>query len=290
MGNMATPKDDAADVIELNVPGAETPVTTKKTPVRKAPATRRTAKPAPAVTVPGSGPKVTARGFTIPKNLRTPKLYLNRELTWLSFNRRVLNEARDPRTPLLERVKFLAIGAMTLDEFIMKRMGGLKQQVGAGVHRPTVDGRTPQQQIDECLAEIDEIEKVKRDTYLTLVRELAKHDIKILAYKKLTPAQKEEARAYYLTNIFPLVTPLAMDPAHPFPHLSNLSLNLLASLQQGDENESVMARVKVPVGSGVSRFLKIGDKNHFVPLEEVMANNLDLLFPDRKIHSCELFR
>lgn len=290
MGNTATPRDDTAEIIELDPAGAATPTAAKKAPAKRAAPRRPVRETVKTVRVPGSGPRVTASGFSVPKNLRTPKLYLNRELTWLSFNRRVLNEARDPRTPLLERVKFLAIGAMTLDEFIMKRIGGLKQQVGAGVHRPTVDGRTPQQQVDECLAEIDEIEKVKRDTYLTLVRELAKHDIKIVAYKKLTPAEKEYIRAYYLTNIFPLVTPLAMDPAHPFPHLSNLSLNLLASLQQGDENESIMARVKVPVGSGVPRFLRIGDDNHFVPLEEVMANNLDLLFPDRNIHSCELFR
>jgi polyphosphate kinase len=290
MGITATPKDEAAETIELDTDGAAAPAAAKKAPARRA-APRRTAqKPASQVQVPGSGPKLTARGFTVPKNLRTPKLFLNRELTWLSFNRRVLNEARDPRTPLLERVKFLAIADMTLDEFIMKRIGGLKQQVGAGVHRPTVDGRTPHQQVDECLAEVAEIEIVKRDTYMMLLRELSRHGIKIVAHNKLTRAEKDGLREFYLTNIFPLVTPLAMDPAHPFPHLSNLSLNLLASLHQGDENESVMARVKVPVGSGVPRFLKIGDDNRFVALEEVMANNLDLLFPDRKIHSCEIFR
>ncbi|MCG8508045.1 MAG: polyphosphate kinase 1, partial [Rhodospirillales bacterium] len=126
--------------------------------------------------------------------------------------------------------------------------------------------------------------------YLDVVKSLEAKGIVIVDYEQLSEQQQQEVRLLYQANILPLVTPLAMDPAHPFPHLSNLSLNLLASLNQGDENESVMARVKVPVGSGVSRFLKIGDKNHFVPLEEVMANNLDLLFPDRKIDSCELFR
>ena len=245
---------------------------------------------APKVRVPGCSMKRSSSPFTVPKNLRTPKLFLNRELTWLTFNRRVLNEACDPRTPLLERVKFLAICDMTLDEFIMKRVGGLKQQVGAGVHRQTVDGRTPQQQIDECLAEVAEIEKIKRDAYREILAELARHRIHVLSYGDLTAAEKRGIRDYYLKNIFPLVTPLAMDPAHPFPHLSNLSLNLLAALHQQDEQDSIMARVKVPVGSGVPRFLRIGDKNRFVPLEEVMANNLDLLFPDRTIDSCELFR
>ena len=223
-------------------------------------------------------------------DLRSPELYLNRELTWLSFNRRVLNEAKDPRTPLLERVKFLAIADMTMDEFIMKRIGGLKQQVGAGVHKLTVDGRTPQQQIDECLAVVAEINAEKRAVYRTLVDELAKHDIRILAYDSLAPEDRESLRAYYLNNIFPLVTPLAMDPAHPFPHLSNLSLNILVTLHQKSDNETILARVKVPVGNDVPRFLKIGDNNHFVPLEEVMAGNLDLLFPDRSIETCEMFR
>ncbi len=243
----------------------------------------------PAI-VPGTGFDLASSDFTVPRNLRSPKLFLNRELTWLTFNRRVLHEARDPRTPLLERVKFLAIADMTTDEFIMKRIGGLKQQVGAGVHRRTMDGRTPHQQIDECLAEIARIEVEKRDIYLELVNDLWRHGIRILGYNKLTRTERRQVREYYLKNIFPLVTPLAMDPAHPFPHLSNLSLNLLAKLHQDAENESIMARVKVPVGSGVPRFLRLGEDTRFVALEEVMAHNLDLLFPDRKIESCEIFR
>jgi len=242
------------------------------------------------VVVPGTGVDLGSPDFAIPRNLRSPKLFLNRELTWLTFNRRVLHEARDLRNPLLERVKFLAIADMTADEFIMKRIGGLKQQVGAGVHRRTMDGRSPHQQIKECLAEIALIEMEKRDIYLELVNDLSRHGIRILSYDKLTRAERRQVRDYYLKNIFPLVTPLAMDPAHPFPHLSNLSLNLLANLHQDRENESIMARVKVPVGSGVPRFLRLGDDTRFVPLEEVMANNLDLLFPDRKIASCEIFR
>lgn len=274
---------DTAEVLVVDGSAAEPP---PAAPHEAPPPSRD----APVVVVPGIESDFAAPDFVVPRNLHSPKLYLNRELTWLTFNRRVLHEARDPRTPLLERVKFLAIADMTADEFIMKRIGGLKQQVGAGVHRRTMDGRSPHQQIEECLAEIACIEAEKRDIFLDLVGELWRHGIRILSYDKLTRAERRQVRESYLKNIFPLVTPLAMDPAHPFPHLSNLSLNLLTGLHQDKENESIMARVKVPVGSGVSRFLRLGDDTRFVPLEEVMANNLDLLFPDRKVETCEIFR
>ena len=216
--------------------------------------------------------------------------YLNRELTWLEFNYRILREAEDQTTPLLERVKFLAIVSSNLDEFFMKRIGGLKQQVGAGIHDLTVDGRTPRQQIEDCLAVIHEMHKTKRAIYLKLVDELAANGIVIAAYDDLSDQDRATLRADYMENIFPLVTPLAMDPAHPFPHISNLSLNLLVTLNYPSEPEIVMARVKVPVGSGVPRLLRVAEGDCFVPLEDVMAHNLDLLFPGMEVASCELFR
>jgi len=215
-----------ADVIVLDNPAAQ-PATAAADESRPLP--HREAEP---VVVPGTGIDISSPSFRVPRNLGSPKLFLNRELTWLTFNRRVLHEAKDPRTPLLERVKFLAIADMTVDEFVMKRIGGLKQQVGAGLHRHTMDGRSPHQQIDECLREIAAIDVEKREIYCELVAELWRHGIRILDYAKLTRNEKRDLRDYYLTNIFPLVTPLAMDPAHPFPHLSNLSLNLLAKLGQ----------------------------------------------------------
>ncbi|MEO5337826.1 MAG: polyphosphate kinase 1 [Magnetospirillum sp. WYHS-4] len=219
-----------------------------------------------------------------------PEYYLNRELTWLAFNRRVLNEGRDKRTPLLERVKFLAIVASNLDEFTMKRIGGLKQQAGANIHKLTIDGRTPQRQISESFQVMRSIHEDMAETYRELKHVLAKHDIRILDYNDLAAPQKQQLRDYYYVNIFPLVTPQAMDPAHPFPFVSNLSLNLLVSLQHPGDSEQVLARVKVPVGAGIRRFLRVGDRNHFVPLEQVMANNLDLLFPGMEVQSWELFR
>ena len=223
-------------------------------------------------------------------DLKSPEWYLNRELTWLSFTGRVLHEAQDRRTPLLERVKFLAIVGANLDEFFMKRIGGLKQQVGAGVHTRTADGRTPQQQIEECGEVVRVFEREMRTVYRELVDELRKNKVCIVRYQDLSERERQAVREQYHDNIFPFVTPLAIDPAHPFPVLSNLSLNLLITLNHPDSNEEVLARVKVPVGAGVPRFLQVGKKRSFVTLEDVIANNLDLLFPDVEVMSCESFR
>ena len=142
-----------------------------------------------------------------PIDLKSHELYLNRELTWLNFNRRVLHEAQDDRNPLLERLKFLAIVSGNLDEFFMKRIGGLKQQVGAGVHDLTVDGRTPEQQIGACLAFTEHLTRDLRSTYLDLLGALAPHDIAILTWDKLSAKERLALREHYLANIFPLVTP-----------------------------------------------------------------------------------
>ncbi|MDJ0951131.1 MAG: polyphosphate kinase 1 [Alphaproteobacteria bacterium] len=223
-------------------------------------------------------------------DLRSPDLYLNRELTWLNFNSRVLAEAQDERVPLLERVKFLSIANSNLDEFFMKRIGGLKQQIAVGVHQLTVDGRTPIQQTVDCVAAVRELQIQMREVYRQQLAHLKAEGIVISTYDQLTAEQRKDVREQYIANIFPLITPLAMDPAHPFPFISNLSLNLLVTLRYRDESEPVMNRIKVPLGSGVPRFLKVGADTIFVPLEDVMARNLDLLFPDMEIESCELFR
>ena len=223
-------------------------------------------------------------------DLNAPDLYLNRELTWLEFNRRVLSEAQERTTPLLERLKFLAITASNLDEFFMKRIGGLKQQVLAGLQELTVDGRTPQQQITECHAGIREFEQTQRQVLDELLDSLARQDIRVCACDDLAAGDRLALREHYLKNVFPLVTPQAMDPAHPFPFVSNLSLNLLVTLHYPEDSEPLLARVKVPVGAGIPRFLRVGISHHFVPLEDVMAHNLDLLFPGMEVETCELFR
>jgi polyphosphate kinase len=223
-------------------------------------------------------------------DLTGPEYFLNRELTWLNFNFRVLHEAEDERTPLLERVKFLAIVGSNIDEFIMKRIGGLKQQVGAGVQESTADGRTPEEQIDACYSLIRKLEACQRKTLRSVLKELKEHDLVVTTYESVGKKGQQFLRDHYLENIFPLVTPQATDPAHPFPFISNLSLNLLVGLRHPKEAGQLLARVKVPVGAGVSRFIKLPDKNTYVTLESVMAGNLDLLFPGMEIDSCEEFR
>ncbi|MCP4187341.1 MAG: polyphosphate kinase 1 [Gammaproteobacteria bacterium] len=223
------------------------------------------------------------------ENLDDPELFLNRELTWLEFNRRVLHEAQDNQTPLLERFKFIGIVSSNLDEFFMKRIGGLKQQVGAGIMDLTVDGRSPVQQIEESYQLVRKIEAQRELLVPKLVELLAKEDIHLTTYDTLNDDDKEVVRNFYIENIYPLVTPQAVDSAHPFPFISNLSLNLLVTLRHSEEDEPLRARVKVPTGLGIPRFIQVGEGNTFVALENVMSNNLDLLFPKMQIDACELF-
>ncbi len=223
-------------------------------------------------------------------DLESPLCYLNREMTWLNFNYRVLHEARDPRTPLLERVKFLSIVGSNLDEFFMKRVGGLKQQLGAGLSLRTVDGRTPRDQIAACYTIVRQLEQLQHETCLEVQQLLRAEGILRATYADLTQEEKNELRTQYLENIYPLVTPQGTDPAHPFPFISNLSLNLLVRIRHEGDVTPFLARVKVPVGTGIPRFLWVRDGRAAVPLELVMTENLDLLFPDMVVESCDVFR
>jgi polyphosphate kinase len=223
-------------------------------------------------------------------DLDAPELYLNRELTWLRFNRRVLSEAEDVRNPLLERVKFLSIVGSNLDEFFMKRIGGLKQQVGAGVQERTIDGRTPRQQIAESLEAVAEIESCAHHVLNELRKQLDERGIVLTRVAELDEDDREALRRDFIANVYPLLTPQAMDPAHPFPFVSNLSLNLLATVRHPRDESASMARVKVPVGLGIPRFIRVGDVPVFVTLEDVLANNLDQVFPGMEIEACEFFR
>ncbi len=231
-------------------------------------------------------PEKKARQF----DLTSPEWYLNRELTWLEFNRRVLHEGQDDRTPLLERIMFLSIVGSNLDEFFMKRIGGLKQQVGAGLRKLTVDGRTPGQQITECYEVVRDLLEQQQKLEGRLLGLLAKKGIRIVNYHQLTKAQKQEVEGYFHENIYPLLTPQGMDPAHPFPFISNLSLNLLVSTRFKDDDHVYLNRIKVPTGIGIPRFIQVGKRHLYVRFEDVIANNLAAIFPDMVIESCELFR
>lgn len=219
------------------------------------------------------------------------EFYLNRELTWLAFNARVLSMADDPDTPLLERVKYLAIISNNLDEFQMKRIGGLKQQVAAGIRELTIDGRTPAEQIAECQEKVRELHSEQNRILGEVLVLLAEKDIRVVKYKSLSAEQEAAIRKNFIENIFPLLTPLAMDPGHPFPFISNLALNLLVTLRHKGGSVSHIARVKVPVSRDIApRFIQVSEDYTFVTLDDVVANNLDLLFPGMEIISCELFR
>lgn len=218
-------------------------------------------------------------------------LYLNRELTWLAFNGRVLSMAADSKTPLLERVKYLAITGNNLDEFQMKRIGGLKQQLAAGVRDKTIDGLTPAEQIAVCQVKVRELHKEQNRILRELMVLLSGQNIKLVNYDSLNAEEKASQRKNFIENIFPLLTPLAMDPGHPFPFISNLALNLLVSLRHKGGSVFHIARIKVPVTKGIApRFIQVGKEYKYVRLEDVITHNLDLLFPGMEIISCELFR
>lgn len=235
-----------------------------------------------------------------PINLNDPQYYLNRELSWLEFNGRVLHEACDDRTPLLERLKFLAIFNSNLDEFFMVRVAALKQQVEAKVSLLTPDGRTPQQQLDGIRSTLIPHVKKQHQHFEQVLRPLlVNQGIHILDYIDLNQKQRTHLNSYFEEQVFPVLTPLAVDPSHPFPFISNLSLNLAVVVKNPDTEEEFFARVKVP--SVLPRFLPIppelGDQNNEkpaywtgVPLEQAIAHNLESLFPGMNIQEYHPFR
>jgi polyphosphate kinase len=224
-------------------------------------------------------------------DLNSPECYLNRELTWLEFNKRILSEARDERNPLLERVFFMAVVHSNFDEFFMKRIGGLKQQVGAGVKELTIDGLLPQEQIDACHIVVQGIVEQLNQIEQELKQLLAAKNIKILAYTELNAAQKKKADTFFHDRVYPLLTPQGMDPAHPFPFISNLSINLLVVTRYPENEHTYFNRIKIPISDKLPRFINIDEsKKNFIVLDDLVQNNLKQLFPGMVIDSCSRFR
>jgi polyphosphate kinase len=232
-------------------------------------------------------------------NLKEPQYYFNRELSWLEFNYRVLAESLDPRTPLLERLKFNAIFCSNLDEFFMVRVAGLKRQVAANVTQLTPDGRTPSEQLNAISDHLRPwVQEQAHHFEHTLKNLLHVEGVHLLDYVDLDQEQRNHFHQYFEQQIFPVLTPLAVDPSHPFPYISNLSLNLAVILRDPDTDEERFARVKVP--SNLPRFLALpkelgqqDDKPSLwtgVPLEQVMAHNLEALFPGMIMQECHPFR
>jgi len=225
-------------------------------------------------------------------NLSDPQYYFNRELSWLEFNRRVLHEALDPRTPLLERLKFIAIFTSNLDEFFMVRVSGLQEQVEAQVSELTLDGRTPKQQLDEISQLLRPMVTQQHQHFEQELRpRLADAGVHILNYTDINQEQRLYLQHYFESHIFPVLTPLAVDPAHPFPYISNLSLNLAVVVKDPETGEENFARVKVP--NSLPRFVTLPAERSVwtgVPLEQVIAHNLETLFPGMNVQGYSCFR
>lgn len=244
--------------------------------------------------------KKTEPKITKDINLKDPQYYLSRELSWLEFNRRVLAEALDSRTPLLERLKFLAIFSSNLDEFFMVRVAGIKRQIEAQVNKVTPDGRTPQQQLNAIHERLLPMVTEQHQYFEHKIKlELAQNGIHLLSYIDLNQEQRTYLQRYFEEGIFPVLTPLAIDRSHPFPYLSNLSLNLAVVLKNPETKEELFARVKVP--SSLPRFislpkeLRVQANGQFaawigVPIGQVIAHNLKFLFPGMDIQDYYIFR
>ena len=222
-------------------------------------------------------------------------LYLNRELSELAFQRRVLHEAVDDRNPTLERAKFLSLFTSNLDEFFMKRIGGLKQQIDAGVTELTPDGRTPREQWREAIERAEVLFERQTSCYRESVEPaLADAGIHVLDHDDLAEDQRESLREYFEAQVLPTLTPLTFDPAHPFPFISNLSLSMAILTRKTPDADVKFSRVKIPQNR--PRLVRVDDKDagddhaEFVPLEQVIGANLDLLFPDTEVEEWSTFR
>ncbi|GAA1373969.1 RNA degradosome polyphosphate kinase [Luteococcus sanguinis] len=215
--------------------------------------------------------------------------FSDRELSWLAFNNRVLDLAKDSlRIPLLERAKFLAIFSSNLDEFFMVRVAGLKRRIDAGVAVPSVTGQMPRDLLDSILARTHELVEEQSNVFQGEIRPaLAEEGIEILRWDELTAAEKDKMRTLFSERIFPVLTPLAVDPSHPFPYISGLSINLAVLLKNPITGARQFARVKVP--TLLNRFIQLGE-GRFLPLEEVIARHLDQLFSGMQVIEHTTFR
>lgn len=221
-------------------------------------------------------------------DLRDRDHFFNRELSWMDFNDRVLQLAESEDVPLIERVKYLSITSTNFDEFVMIRLAGMHSLIDAGIERRGADGLTPDETVEgiheRALQQIERQSRLMRDE---LLPQLAEHGIRLCRIEELSDEQRAELSKVFETQIFPVLTPLAVGPGRPFPYISNLSLSLAVLLRDRNLSQTTFARVKVPKGI-IPRFVRLGEIH--VPLEEVIADNLEMLFPGIEIVSHAPFR
>ncbi|MFQ3597750.1 MAG: polyphosphate kinase 1 [Chloroherpetonaceae bacterium] len=245
----------------------------------------------------GETPSPDVAASLVDSNFNSSTLYINRELSWIEFNLRVLAEARCESHPLLERLKFIAIFSSNLDEFFMIRVSAVEEQVEAGIQTPSLDGLKPLEQLIEVRKRVEAMLHERNDCfYNDILPKLAQEKIYFKSCSELSERERTILDQYFENNIFPILTPLALDPGHPFPHVSNLSLSLAVQLKADGDDEPRFARVKVPdTISRLIRLDKIGVKpTHgetvFVWLEDVIASNIQKLFPEVEIQAVYPFR
>lgn len=229
---------------------------------------------------------------------QNPQRFLDRELSWLAFNARVLELAEDPNLFLLERVNFLAIFTSNIDEFFMVRVAGLKRRIAAELAVPSNSGKAPLEVLEEINKVARELQNRQANIFSQQIRPaLLQENIHIVAWKDLDKASADKLQKFFANKVFPILTPLAIDPGHPFPYISGLSLNLAVVLREGTDNKEFFARIKVP--HQLPRFVSVdgpragSNKNkpgRFIPLEEIIAIHLEQLFPGMKIVEHHSFR
>ena len=229
-----------------------------------------------------------SKDVDLPSGTLPADRFIDRELSWLAFNQRVLELSEDPELPLLERTKFLAIFASNLDEFYMVRVAGLKRRIATGIAVRAASGLLPREVHQAVLTASGELMERQANCFRDQIRPaLSEEGIEMVRWEELTNDERREMAAFFDDRVFPVLTPLAVDPAHPFPYISGLSLSLAVIVRNPDTGTELFARVKVP--EMLPRFIQVSPQR-FVPLEDVIAAHLELLFPGLDVRQNHTFR
>ena len=222
------------------------------------------------------------------KNMAASR-YFNRELSWLKFNERVLEEASNPAHPLLERLRFLSISGTNLDEFFMVRVAGLRGQQQRKIEELSIDGRTPSEQLAATVAAADALMALQQKLWKKLIKELAAEGIKVIEPAAIGKTHSGEVETYFRQQILPVLTPQALDPAHPFPFIPNQGISLIFDMRRRDDGEVVRQLVMIP--SALPRFAKVpGKDSRFVTLEDLIKRFVGQMFPDYLLVAAGAFR
>lgn len=235
------------------------------------------------------GTSEEAGGLPVPERLARPSRFINRELSWLAFNMRVLEEAANPDHPLLERLRFLSISGSNLDEFYMVRVAGLRGQVAAGIETLSEDGLTPAMQLAEINAKAEELIAAQEATWVRLLRKLRAKGVVVLDPEEVGPEDHAWLESYFLEHVFPVLTPLAIGPAHPFPFIPNLGFSLI--LKMARREDGAILNMLIPVPRQVRRFVRLpGEGQRYISVENIISLFLEQMFPGYQVLGQGLFR